>query len=373
MRRRRPRARQAYAAGVGGQRMYVAVAPVDRSVAAERVVDVLVYAGVTDASLPDRAEVLRVLSPELGRAVVGHRTAAPGTLTCAALEKWAAGLPVQIVEDATGLWAVVARPALAGADDWTHWFHDAGGNAVSQDTAFADPFQLAWTAKPYITSRLQTRAAAGGRLFNIFRRHQPEGMFQTHNFEGSNELIARNIHNGEILWRYPLAADEVYTQRSSLIATPTEVFVMRQNAVQVLDAATGAERRRITLPERPKWMCLVGGVLVTLIGPADVPEFSPTANVMITIGRYKELTEEGSFGFGKDIVAVDARDRPAALAAHRGGAGGRPDLRRQRERDRGRVRVAVAGVRARPAHGPAAVGTEVGSRVGGDGFASHQR
>jgi outer membrane protein assembly factor BamB len=304
---------RAYDAGTGGRRLYAAVSPADRFVASERVVDLLALAGLTDDALGrlDPAEVARVLAPELGRAVLGHATGAPGSLSRAALERWtqAGGMPSRIVEDGHGLWAVLSPPALKGADDWTHWFHGAGGNAVSKDTAFADPFQLAWTAKPYVASRLQTRAAAGGRLFNIFRRHQKEGMFQTHNFEGSNELVARNIHNGEILWRFPLPPDEVYTQRSSLIATPAEVFVMRASGVQVLDAATGAERRWIAFPGvagRPKWMCLEGGVLVCLVGSDDVPEFSPTANVMKTVGLYKELTEAGQLGFGRNIVAVDA-------------------------------------------------------------------
>jgi hypothetical protein len=160
------------------------------------------------------------------------------------------------------------------------------------------------------TTRTQTRVAAGGRLFAIFRPHQKEGMFQTHRFEGGDAVMARSLANGELLWTYPLGED-TYAVRSSLIATAEAVYVMRRERVLVLDPQTGAERTPIVLAQPPgeaKCIALRDGVLVALVGETrDDPEFCPTANVAITISRFKKLTAATNYGFGNALVAWDLK------------------------------------------------------------------
>ena len=44
---------------------------------------------------------------------------------------------------ADGGWTKIVKPRPAQMDEWTHYLHDAGGNAVSHDTMVAPPQHLA--------------------------------------------------------------------------------------------------------------------------------------------------------------------------------------------------------------------------------------
>ena len=82
------------------------------------VADLCVVADATDANLKElsAAEAARVLAPYRGTAVVGNPAGARGGLTAQALSDWAKGTggTATIREDATGLWAVIKMPPLAG-------------------------------------------------------------------------------------------------------------------------------------------------------------------------------------------------------------------------------------------------------------------
>jgi len=67
----------------------------------------------------------------------------------------------------------VVKPWPGEIDEWTHWLHDAGGNAVGADTMVGPPRHFQWTASPRWSSHhdtvLSTSAlvTSGGRIFAI--------------------------------------------------------------------------------------------------------------------------------------------------------------------------------------------------------------
>ena len=72
-----------------------------------------------------------------------------------------------------GGWTKIVKPRPAQMDEWTHYLHDAGGNAVSHDTMVAPPQHLQWVGSPAWTrhhdnmSSFNAMVAANGRVFYI--------------------------------------------------------------------------------------------------------------------------------------------------------------------------------------------------------------
>jgi len=306
-------AQAAAEAGTLGRRLYVAIGAPTACVLADGYADLVVQAAATDRTLtPESAkELARVVAPYGGTLVVGNPDAEKAGLTEAALKAWAEKLGGKAeIKTEGGLWAVWKRPALPGGDDWTHWYYDATANPVSKDTALTYPFELAWICTPLTTARTQTRVAAGGRLFTLTRPHQFQNGygFQTHFFEGGDELIARSLANGEILWRYFLDEDD-YPDRSSLIAMPDAVYVMRREQILVFDPQSGKERAPISVVQAPgevKSIWLQNGVLLALTGPTrDEPAWCSVANTGASGKKLTNALMGGKFGFGDTLVAWD--------------------------------------------------------------------
>ena len=104
---------------------------------ADNYVDVLVLTDVQPNDLDEEArrEIMRVLTPLRGRAIIGD--------------------------------GVLRKPSLSGADDWTHRLHGPDNNPVSSDTAFQMPAMLQYLAMPMQTSFQGTTLVAGGRRIEL--------------------------------------------------------------------------------------------------------------------------------------------------------------------------------------------------------------
>jgi SAM-dependent methyltransferase len=70
-------------------------------------------------------------------------------------------------------WEKTIKPWPDSIDEWTHHLHDAGGNAVANDSVAGPPAHLQWTAGPVWarshgwTPSVSAIVSAGGRLFYI--------------------------------------------------------------------------------------------------------------------------------------------------------------------------------------------------------------
>lgn len=125
--------RELDAAGVYGTRVFVNQAPLSRLGLADNLVDALVAADAADAGL--QAEALRV--------------ARPGAT----------------------LWLgdkQMTKPALAGADDWSHPYHLPDNNPLSRDRVIRAPYLTQFLADPRYAPLPQVAVASAGRIFKAF-------------------------------------------------------------------------------------------------------------------------------------------------------------------------------------------------------------
>ncbi len=155
-------------------------------------------------------------------------------------------------------WRKTVKPRPAEADEWSHFLHDAGGNAVANDRRIGPPKRLRWVAGPRwcrsheFPSSVSAVVMAGGRIFTIFDE-APAGVYRK--LPQRCSLIARDAANGVLLWKVPMRQwqPEFGTGRGGrwsihhtiprrLVAEGDRVYVTLRfldSPVSVLDAATG--------------------------------------------------------------------------------------------------------------------------------------
>ncbi|MBL7153003.1 MAG: PQQ-binding-like beta-propeller repeat protein [Phycisphaerae bacterium] len=106
-----------------------------------------------------------------------------------------------------GRWNKTVKPWPDAIDEWTHWMHDASGNAVARDRVVGPPRHLQWVAKPLWQRHHDTvpsttaMVSAGGRLFYISDEAPAclDGSVPDKWF-----LVARDAFNGLLLWKHPI-------------------------------------------------------------------------------------------------------------------------------------------------------------------------
>jgi outer membrane protein assembly factor BamB len=186
---------------------------------------------------------------------------------------------VAYVKD-SGAWTKTVKPRPAALDDWTHYLHSAGNNAVSHDTVVGPPRRLQWVGSPkwarHHDHMASTSAAvsAGGRLFYIF----DEGPTAAIQLTPKWSVIARDAFNGTILWRrridewnphlWPLKSGPAQLPRR-LVAVGNRVYVtLGINApLTCLDAATGKTLRTYEGTAATEEILASDGVLFALVDP----------------------------------------------------------------------------------------------------------
>ena len=157
-----------------------------------------------------------------------------------------------------GAWRKTVKVRPADIDEWSHFLHDASGNAVANDRQVGPPKRLRWVSGPRwcrsheVPSSVGSVVTAGGRLFTIFDE-APAGVYKK--LPQRCMLIARDAANGVGLWKVPLRDWQPefgtgvgnrwnihHTIPRRLIADGDRVYVtlgFLDSPVSVLDAATG--------------------------------------------------------------------------------------------------------------------------------------
>jgi outer membrane protein assembly factor BamB len=129
---------------------------------------------------------------EIGRAEM-MRVLAPGGVLCTPSE---------------GGWSTTVKPRPEAMDEWSHYLHDATGNAVAQDTLIGPPKRMQWISEPRycrsheIDSSISSAVSANGRLFYI----HDEGLIgiTDQRLPQTWALVARDAFTGIRLWKRPL-------------------------------------------------------------------------------------------------------------------------------------------------------------------------
>jgi len=105
-----------------------------------------------------------------------------------------------------GGWQKTVKPRPQGIDEWTHYFHDASGNAVAHDEVVGPPGRIQWTAEPrYMRSHehipgVYALVSARGLIFYIVDQ-APIGFIKQ---SPQWKLVARDAFNGILLWQRPI-------------------------------------------------------------------------------------------------------------------------------------------------------------------------
>jgi outer membrane protein assembly factor BamB len=268
-------AQAADAAGFYGTRIYVQEGTPDRIGLADDVADVVV--GLPGATSPPKSEVLRVLRPG-GKAILGQE---------------------------------MVKPFPEATDDWSHHYHGPDNNPQSLDRLARAPYLTQFIAEPRYAPAPQAVVASAGRVFMAFGHvawHQREEPWL-------NTLVAVNGFNGTTLWRYPLTPG-IMVDRSSMIATPTTLYLADEQSCKLLDAATGELTGEIVPPVDLtggtfwKWMALENEVLYALVGPAEprdpVARWRSEGHGWPWDGISKGYNApEYPWGFAKTLLAID--------------------------------------------------------------------
>jgi len=109
---------------------------------------------------------------------------------------------------AGGRWTQTVKPWPGQMDEWTHYLHDATGNAVAKDTLVGPPGRIQWVANPpysrshEIDSSISALVSADGRIFYVL----DEGLtgVTDERLPAMWSLVARDAFNGVLLWKRPV-------------------------------------------------------------------------------------------------------------------------------------------------------------------------
>jgi outer membrane protein assembly factor BamB len=198
------------------------------------------------------AEVLRVLRPAGGLALIGRSEPASPQLNADTLSVWSGTVESEVTESADGVWARITRGPLAGAGEWSHLYGRADNSAFGGEhlggVRTTDDLRVQWLgrpgprAQPDRNGRKPSPLSAGGRLF----------------VQGLHRLIAIDAYNGTILWSMEIPAMQRFNvprDSSNWCADDEHVFVAIKDAVWQINAQTGAlEATRMVHPgKRSNW------------------------------------------------------------------------------------------------------------------------
>ncbi len=212
-------------------------------------------------------EVARVLAPG-GVALIAGR----GSRGAAA--------EAETIEIAGKTWTKTVKPWPEEIDEWTHYLHDATGNAVAQDTVVGPPKRFQWIGSPRWLrhhdhlSGLSAMVSARGRLFYIVDL----GPRWSVEMPPRWTLVARDAFNGTVLWQrpidpwhahlWPLKRGPAGLMRR-LVAEGDTVYVTLGvgKPLTALDAATGRTVRTYEGTDGAEEIILSGGTLFVLVNP----------------------------------------------------------------------------------------------------------
>ena len=177
-----------------------------------------------------------------------------------------------------GKWTKAVKPRPEGIDEWTHYLHDASGNAVAHDSVVGPPRHVQWIGSPRWArhhdhmASMSALVSSGGRVFYIF----DEGPTASIELPPKWALIARDAFNGTILWKRPIAQwhTHLWPLKSGpaqlprrLVAVGDRVYVTLglDAPLTALDAATGETVRTYEGSQATREVIASDGVLFLLV------------------------------------------------------------------------------------------------------------
>jgi len=210
-----------------------------------------------------------------------------------------------------GKWSTMVKAWPDDIDEWTHYLHDASGNAVADDRQVGPPRHMQWLASPswirhhHALASVSAVVSSQGRIFFI----ADEGSTAAVEAPGKWAIFARDAFNGVLLWKRPITqwADHLQGFRSGpvqlervLVASGDRVYATLEldAAVSILEATSGEVLAVCEGTEKAEEIILQGDTLYVLTG---APVSEQMAAAMIRRGEKGAAAQ-----VSKTIVAVDA-------------------------------------------------------------------
>lgn len=201
-------------------------------------------------------------------------------------------------------WTAIRKPRPSEIADWTHYMHDASGNAVSRDTRVRPPRRVQWIAPPVHNRSVKTSAmvSAGGRVFYVLDTAHPQSN------SAQWMLIARDAFNGVVLWQRELNSWRGGGRKKTGPAQITRTLVADDERVyftsgaycplSILDASTGATLHTVEGTDSTEEIIATDNIVLTLVNRKPPP--STTID-----GRHAHALT--TMSQEKVVVAVDAQ------------------------------------------------------------------
>ncbi|MBT3201906.1 MAG: PQQ-binding-like beta-propeller repeat protein [Phycisphaerales bacterium] len=227
-------------------------------------------------------------------------------------------------EGAAGPWRLTKKQRPDDIDDWTHFLHSAGNNAVANDTVVGPPKRMQWVAGPRYSrhhdrmSSFTALVSQGGRVFYVMDEASPVSIL----FAPKRSLIARDAFNGSVLWKRPIGKwyNHMHGLKSGpaqlprkLVAVDGRVFITLSvgDAVVALDGATGKTITTYKGTENAEEIICSGGTLLLQIKQAE----ANTGKLMAvdvksgkTLWTWSGPIENGTLGSDDKRVALLSKD-----------------------------------------------------------------
>ena len=218
-----------------------------------------------------------------------------------------------------GKWQKTVKPRPEEIDEWTHYLHDASGNAVAHDSVVGPPRRMQWVGSPKWarshehSASLNSLVSANGRIFYIM----DEGPRDSIQLPPRWFLIARDAFNGTILWKrelpdwynhlFPLKSGPSRLTRR-LIAIGDEVYTtLGINApLSAIDAATGKTIRTYQGTKTVEELVSMNGVLFLVVNPDREPVDYKQENANCWTERDRASKRWGWDATVDELMAVDA-------------------------------------------------------------------
>jgi len=167
---------------------------------------------------------------------------------------------------------VATKGSQEGVDEWRHPYHGPDNNVVSRDMVSRLPGELRFQTFPVFAAMPNQTLFAGGRIF-FFSGHIA---FHEREEPLLNTLTVLNAYNGLRLWSRALDPDYVVHNIAKL-ATGSEVVFTEGGTLWMLDAATGRQRGKFSVPAEAaaagdtdfKWIAQKDNTLFAAFGPPD--------------------------------------------------------------------------------------------------------
>ncbi len=186
------------------------------------------------------------------------------------------------IHERNGEWRMLVNPRSPRYDDWTHFLHGPGNNAVSSDTAIQPLKRLQWIDAPRYSrhhdhmSSASAMVTCNGRVFDIF----DHASALTIHLPPAWKLTARDAFNGMILWQRPIEPwhDTLWPLKSGPIQLPRRLVAMGGKVyvtlglgkpVSALDAATGESLHTFAHTEGAEEILVVNDKLFCVVNRQD--------------------------------------------------------------------------------------------------------